>query len=113
MTEAEMRAKVGDAVFDRYPVHNHEWDNPEALQYMGNTDQGVEVWINKKVCRADLVIGIGRIMPIEVCGFTGGGKILIPGCCGEITNSDMHWTRVDVPAPQSTHWPEKRGSTSS
>ena len=36
-------------------------------------------------------------MPIEVCGFTGGGKILIPGVCGEITNSDMHWTRFGVP----------------
>lgn len=96
MTEEEMRAKVGTAVFDRYRVYNHEWDNPDALEYMGKTDQGVEVWINKKVARAGLVIGVGRIMPIEVCGFTGGGKILVPGCCGEITNSDMHWTRVDV-----------------
>jgi nickel-dependent lactate racemase len=96
MTEAEMRAKVGDAAFERYKVHNHEWDNPEALEYVGDTDQSVPVWINRKVREADIVVGIGRIMPIEVCGFTGGGKILIPGCCGEVTNSEMHWTRVDV-----------------
>lgn len=96
MTEQEMRDKVGSDVYDRFTVHNHEWDRPEALEYMGKTNQNVEVWINKKVAAADLVIGIGRIMPIEICGFTGGGKILIPGCCGEITNSDMHWTRVDV-----------------
>ncbi len=100
MTETEMRAKVGDDIFDSYKVHNHEWNNPDALEYMGKTDRGVEVWVNKKVGQADLVIGIGRIMPIEVCGFTGGGKILIPGCCGEITNSDMHWTRVDVPSSE-------------
>ena len=96
MTEQEMRNKVGDDIFDRFAVHNHEWDNADALEYLGKTDQDVEVWINKKVARADLVVGIGRIMPIEVCGFTGGGKILVPGCCGEITNSEMHWTRVDV-----------------
>jgi nickel-dependent lactate racemase len=96
MTEAEMRAKVGDSIYDRYPVVNHEWDNPTALEYLGATEQGVEVWINRRVMQADLVVGIGRIMPIDVSGFTGGGKILFPGCCGEITNSDMHWVRVEV-----------------
>lgn len=96
MTEQEMRDKVGSDVVDRFAVYNHQWDHSEALQYMGKTDQGVDVWINNKVAEADWVIGIGRIMPIEICGFTGGGKILIPGCCGEITNSEMHWTRVDV-----------------
>jgi nickel-dependent lactate racemase len=63
---------------------------------MGKTAQGVEVWINKKVVQADLVIGIGRIMPIDMCGFTGGGKILVPGVCGKITNDEMHWTRIDL-----------------
>ena len=96
MTEQEMRDKVGPDVYDRFAVYNHAWDRPEALRFMGKTAQGVDVWINNKVADADLVIGIGRIMPIEICGFTGGGKILIPGCCGEITNSEMHWTRVDV-----------------
>lgn len=96
MTEEEMRAKVGNAIYDRYPVYNHEWDNPAALEYLGATEQGVEVWINRKVMQAGLVVGIGRIMPIDVAGFTGGGKILFPGCCGEITNSDMHWVRVEV-----------------
>ena len=100
MTEDEMRAKLGDAVFERFPVHNHAWDNPEALQFMGETAQGVPVWINKQVAAADLVIGIGRIMPIDICGFTGGGKILIPGCCGEVTNSEMHWRRVDLDSSQ-------------
>ena len=98
MTEEEMQAKVGADVYARYPVHNHEWRNPEALETLGVTEQGIEVWINKRVAGADLVIGIGRIMPIEVCGFTGGGKILIPGCCGEVTNSEMHWERVGVDA---------------
>jgi nickel-dependent lactate racemase len=96
MTEREMQAKVGAEVYARYPVYNHEWDNPETLTYLGRTESGIEVWINTKVAEADLVVGVGRIMPIEVCGFTGGGKILIPGCCGEVTNSEMHWVRASA-----------------
>ena len=94
MTPAEIRAKVGDEVYDRYPVFNHAWDDPSMLQHLGETPEGVPVWINRRVAQADIVIGIGRIMPIDICGFTGGGKILIPGCCGEITNSEMHWVRA-------------------
>lgn len=96
MTRGEMEAKLGKDVVARYPVHNHDWKDPEACSFMGKTNQGVEVWINKKVAEADLVIGLGRIMPIDACGFTGGGKILIPGVCGKITNDDVHWTRIDL-----------------
>ena len=100
MTAAEMSDKVGQDVCRRFAVHNHAWDDRSALAYMGKTDDGVEVWINRKVADADLVIGIGRIMPIEVSGFSGGGKILIPGCCGDVTNSEMHWKRVHVDSRQ-------------
>ena len=96
MTREEMAAKLGPEIAARFAVHNHDWRDPAACVFMGKTAQGVEVWINRKVSEADLVIGLGRIMPIDVCGFTGGGKILIPGVCGKITNDDMHWTRIDL-----------------
>ena len=32
MTEREMVSKVGAGVYARYPVHNHEWDNHDAMQ---------------------------------------------------------------------------------
>ena len=97
MTPAEIAAKVGADIASRYPVHNHDWKDPHVCELIGRTAQGVDVWINKRVASADLVIGVGRIMPIEVCGFTGGGKILVPGVCGKLTNDDMHWTRMDLP----------------
>ena len=96
MTRGEMAAKLGPDIVARFAVHNHDWRDPASCVFMGKTAQGVEVWINRKVSEADLVIGLGRIMPIDVCGFTGGGKILIPGVCGKITNDDMHWTRIDL-----------------
>lgn len=98
MTKDEMSAKLGADVVEKYKVHNHDWKNTNSLEYVGDTAQGVPVWVNKLIRKADLVIGLGAIMPIDVCGFTGGGKILIPGVCGEITNSEMHWTRIDVPS---------------
>jgi len=97
MTPVEMADKLGPDVAARYKAHNHDWKDRDACSFMGKTAEGAEVWINKKVREADLVIGVGRIMPIDVCGFTGGGKILIPGVCGRVTNSQMHWTRVRVP----------------
>jgi nickel-dependent lactate racemase len=39
-------------------------------------------------------------MPIEICGFTGGGKILVPGLSGELTVDSMHWRRIGVPPDQ-------------
>ena len=98
MTKDEIAAKLGADVAGRYKVHNHDWKNPDCLEYVGDTEQGVPVWINKLVSNADLVIGLGSIMPIEICGFTGGGKILVPGVCGQITCDEMHWTRIDVPS---------------
>lgn len=97
MNAAEIEAKVGAAVAARIPVHNHDWKDPEACVFLGETAHGAPVWINHRVARADLVIGIGRIMPIDICGWTGGGKILVPGVCGALTNELMHWTRLDVP----------------
>jgi len=98
MTPKEIVAKLGSRVASTYRVHNHQWDNPERLDYIGETDQGVPVWINKRVRQADLVIGLGSIMPIDICGFTGGGKILVPGVSGQVTVDQMHWTRIDVPS---------------
>ena len=96
MTKDEMAQKLGADIVERFKVHNHNWDDPDAMEFIGETEQAVPVWINKRVSDADIVVGLGAIMPIEVCGFTGGGKILVPGVCGEETNSQMHWTRVDV-----------------
>ena len=98
MTTGEMTLKLGESIVKKYKIHNHGWDDENQLEYLGDTDDGVPVWINKLVARSDLVIGIGTIMPIEICGFTGGGKILVPGLCGEKTNSEMHWKKVDLPS---------------
>ncbi len=98
MTEHELRDKLGDGIVEGYRVSNHDWTDAKGLAYCGNVPPGIEVWVNRRVREFDVVLGLGSIMPIDVCGFTGGGKIMIPGLCGEKTNSDMHWVRTEIAA---------------
>ncbi|MCK4822172.1 DUF2088 domain-containing protein, partial [bacterium] len=100
MSRKEIRQKLGPAIVDNYAVDNHNWEDSDSLEYLGDTAQGIPVWVNKLVRQSDLVIGLGAIMPIEICGFTGGGKILVPGLSGGQTVDEMHWTRIDVPPDQ-------------
>lgn len=100
MTGAEMCAKLGGDIVKRYRVHNHNWKDTETLEYLGKTAHGVPIWLNKILRRFDLVVGLGSIMPIDVCGFTGGGKILVPGLSGEETVDQIHWVRVNVPSEE-------------
>ncbi len=97
MTEAELREKLGAGIVEKYRIHNHNWKDHDNLEYLGTTAQGVPIRVNKILRQFDLVVGLGSIMPIDVCGFTGGGKIIVPGLSGEETVDQMHWVRVNVP----------------
>lgn len=96
MTGPELRKKLGDAVVDGYRVSNHDWADPSGLVFMGRVPPGIDVWANAKLKEFDVVLGLGGIMPIDVCGLTGGGKVIVPGVCGEKTNSDVHWVRTEI-----------------
>ncbi len=95
MTAAEMEAKLGKEVTTRFAVINH--DSGGGLFFYGTTSLGVDIWINKAVRKADYIIGLGRIMPLMAAGFTGGGKIIVPGICGDKTNDQMHWRSLGIP----------------
>jgi len=100
MTAQELEDKLGPDVMGRYPVTNHHWDDKDSLVYHGVTSSGLEIHINKKMLWADFVIGVGCISPHAVAGFSGGGKIIVPGICGEATSGDMHWAMYGIPAEE-------------
>ncbi len=100
MTEAEMREKLGSGIVDRFRVTNHEWTNPDNLYFAGRVPPGIDVWVNRKMREFDFIVGLGQIMPMDVCGFTGGCNIIIPGLCGPKTSADFHWVRVGIPAAE-------------
>ncbi|MGB5985137.1 MAG: nickel-dependent lactate racemase [Desulfobacterales bacterium] len=90
MSEAEMEAKVGGEVFRRIRVFNHEWRNPKALVDLGVSSQGTPLTVNRVVAEADVVIGLGAIVPHHIPGFSGSSKIIQPGVCGARTTAETH-----------------------
>ncbi|MEM3587675.1 MAG: lactate racemase domain-containing protein, partial [Candidatus Jordarchaeaceae archaeon] len=60
MSEKEIKEKYGDEVVERVPVINH--DLRKCIN-MGRTETGIPISVNKDVCNADFVIGVGNIVP--------------------------------------------------
>lgn len=89
MTPEEIRAKLGAGPAARLRVVNHDFQAGDLVD-MGTTPSGVPVMINRVVAQADLVIGIGSIVPHRYCGWSGGAKIVQPGVCGEDTTVATH-----------------------
>jgi nickel-dependent lactate racemase len=92
MTESEMRAKVGDEAFQRVACHNHDAFDPAQLTYFGRSEDGVEVWLNRRVKESTFVIGVGGLAPHSMVGYGGGAKILYPGVAGAETVLGFHIT---------------------
>jgi nickel-dependent lactate racemase len=89
----EVKAKVGAAAVEKLRVTVHD---PEAddLVYIGATSRGTEVYVNRLVADASLIIGIGTANPHYFAGYGGGAKIILPGVCGRETIKQNHvWTR--------------------
>jgi lactate racemase len=93
MTAEEIAARVGPVVAARFPVLNHEWNNPAALHDYGSSD-GTHVVLNRAMHESDIVIGIGSIAPHPAAGFSGGGKIIAPGVATEDAVGEFHWQSV-------------------
>lgn len=91
MSPEELLLKLGSEVCRRYEVINHRWDDQRNLIDYGRTDSGIRIKANKLIEWSDFTIAIGGIIPHAVAGFSGGGKMIVPGICGEETSGDMHW----------------------
>lgn len=90
MTEDEMVQKVGREVFGRIRVFNHEWRDPEALVDLGVSDRGTPLVVNRAAVEADVVIGLGAIVPHHIPGYSGSSKIVQPGISGARTTAETH-----------------------
>ena len=90
MTEEEMCAKVGEALFERIRVFNHEWRDQRSLVDLGTSSQGTPLLVNRVVVEADVVIGLGTIVPHHIPGYSGSSKIIQPGVCGDRTTAETH-----------------------
>ena len=77
-TESELRSKLGDEMVDRETIVVHKAETDE-MAFFGILPSGGELWLNKLVKDADLVVSEGFIEPHFFAGFSGGRKSILPG----------------------------------
>ena len=100
MTDAERLTKFGEDVCRTFKIVDHDWRDEDRLVDIGVTEAGTPVRVNRTAMEADLVLGIGQIVPHRIAGFSGGGKIVQPGICGAETTAQTHWRSALYPGAQ-------------
>ncbi|WP_319476122.1 nickel-dependent lactate racemase [Marispirochaeta aestuarii] len=97
MSDEEILRKFGSEVVRRVTIRNHPFRDLDSLVDLGTTENGTKIMINREVCEADFVIGVGSIVPHHIPGFAGGSKIIQPGVSGEDTTAETHLLSVRAP----------------
>lgn len=96
-TLEEKRAKLGQAVVERYRVVDNEPQNPEALVELGEA-HGIPLSVHRAAYEADLLIATGLVEPHQYAGYSGGCKTVAVGAAGEALIAYSHGPRfVDDP----------------
>lgn len=100
MTEAEIVEKIGPEMAARFQVFQHDATREDDLVDLGSVmagDYRVPVQVNRRALEADLLVGLGDIVPHSDAGFSGGAKIVQPGICGFATTSATHVAAALLP----------------
>jgi|GEM_PF-1297881 len=77
--EEYLREKVGDAVYSELPIILHDAYSRKENRMIGCTRRGTPLLINRWVASSGAKISLGSIFPSSLAGFTGGGKMILPG----------------------------------
>jgi nickel-dependent lactate racemase len=79
MTEAELRHALGDRVYDAFAPHGlltqHDAEDPDNLIFLGQTDAGEDIEINKRAATSDLLVYVN----INLVAMDGGHKSVATG----------------------------------
>ncbi len=93
MTDEEIIQQLGAEMVRRFKVVQHDANASEDMKDLGTVTAGdykIPVHVNKYALEADLLVGIGNIVPHCDAGYSGGAKILQPGVCDFVTTSATH-----------------------
>jgi lactate racemase len=79
MTEAELRHCLGDRIYDAFApdglLYNHDAEDPDAMAFLGETEQGEEVEISRRAAESDLLVYVN----INLVSMDGGHKSTATG----------------------------------
>jgi len=89
MTEAEIKHTVGRRAFERFwpdRLYNHDAEKPDGLTFIGTTEEGYEVEINRRAAESDLLIYVN----LTFVTMNGGYKSVGTGLVGYRTLKSHH-----------------------
>lgn len=84
-THEELVDKYGQKIVDEETIVVHSAYEDENMVFLGILPSGGELWVNKLVNDADLLISEGFIEPHFFAGFSGGRKSVLPGIASKKT----------------------------
>jgi nickel-dependent lactate racemase len=90
MSAQEAAAKIGQENLARHQWHNHDCFDETQTISLGTTSRGTEVRLHRLLTQFDLLVPLGAIEPHLLLGFSGGYKMLLPGCAHARTIGHNH-----------------------
>lgn len=99
LTMNEFRKKLGPEIPERFRVFNH--NIYENCVEVGTTSRGTKMMINREVVESDLKIAVGCVTAHAQVGFSGGGKMLLPGVAHVDSITHYH-LQVEAMAQETT-----------
>jgi len=78
-TEDEYKQLLGDKLYGKFNIIDHDCNDQDNLVYLGKTSFGTPVSINKKAMECDHIIITGGIVYHFLVGWSGGKKSILPG----------------------------------
>jgi nickel-dependent lactate racemase len=95
MSPDEFDAVLPVDILKRFRVMCHNANDVSNLVYLGKTQRGTPVWINRRFAQANLRIVVGNIEPHQFMGFSGGVKSAAIGLAGVETINHNHAMMTD------------------
>ena len=92
-TPDERELILGPEILKGYTIVDHRASALHEQSSLGRTAGGTPVFIDKRYVEADFKITVGFIEPHLMAGFSGGRKMVAPGCAGEETIKVLHSPR--------------------
>ncbi len=89
-TKEELEGMVGKDIVSRLRIYNHDDMDKDSLEYLGTTERGIPVYVNRIFVEASLKILTGIVSPHHSAGFGGGRKSVLPGIAGIDSISPHH-----------------------
>lgn len=87
---ALLRAHLGPDILDEFPIHIHDCRDSRQLERLQPSARNPSVYLNRLLFEFDRVVLAGGITHHYYAGFTGGPKMVMPGCAGYDTIQHNH-----------------------